>query len=55
MDRLLGTIVGLVILVIALPTIAVLAQGALPALVSLVVLLGFVRLLLPPRSRRRQS
>jgi hypothetical protein len=51
MDRLIGTIVGLVILVIALPTVAVLTQGALPALVSLLVLLGFVRLLWPSRQK----
>lgn len=51
MDRLIGTIVGLVILVIALPTVAVLAQTMLPALVSLLVLLGAVRLLWPSRRR----
>ena len=51
MDRLIGTTVGLVVLVIALPAVTVLAQDALPALISLLVLLGAVRLLWPSRRR----
>lgn len=53
MDRLIGTAVLLLGLVIALPAIAALAQTAVPALISLLVLLGIVRLLLPPRPRRK--
>ncbi len=53
MDRLLGTAVLLVVVIVALPTVAHLAQATVPALVSLIVLLGVLRLALPS-SRRGQ-
>lgn len=51
MDRLIGLVVVLLLVVVALPIVAGYAAGAAPALLSLLVLLGFVRLLLPSRSR----
>lgn len=47
MDRLIGTLTALLVLALLLPAIAGIAQGAVPALVALLVLLGFVRLLWP--------
>lgn len=51
MDRVIGTAALLLGLVIALPVIAAWAQTAVPVLVSLLVLLGFVRLIWPSRRR----
>ena len=53
MSRLTGTVAGLLVLVVALPTLAELAQPAVPVLAGLLVLLGIVRLALPPSRRRR--
>ncbi len=52
MSRFAATIVGLLVLCLALPTIAQLAQLAIPLLVSLLVLLAVVYLAMPPRKRR---
>jgi len=51
-NRLTGTVAGLLVLVVALPTLAEFARPAVPVLASLLVLLGIVRLALPPRRRR---
>lgn len=53
MSRLIGTVAGLLVLVVALPTLAEWSQAAVPVLASLLVLLGIVRLALPPQRRRR--
>ncbi len=50
-NRLLGIVAGLLVLVVALPTLAELVRAAVPALASLLVFLTIVRLLLPPRRR----
>lgn len=53
MDRALGAIVALLIGCLLLPIVAWYAVQLIPALVALLVLLGVVRLALPPpRSRR---
>lgn len=52
MDRLIGTAVLLLALVVALPALATLAQTAIPALIGLVVLLGITKLAWPIRRRR---
>jgi len=52
-SRLTGTVAGLLVLVAALPTLAEHARPAVPVLASLLVLLGVVRLVLPPSRRRR--
>lgn len=54
MDRLLGTAVLSLVAIVALPTVAHLAQAAVPALVSVIVLLGVLRLALPPSRKRRR-
>ncbi len=51
MNRLIGIVTGLLVLVVALPTLAERTQPAVPALASLLLLLAIVRLLLPPRRR----
>jgi hypothetical protein len=53
MDRLIGLVVVLLLVVVALPIVAGYAAGAVPALLSLLVFLGVLRLFLPARSRRR--
>jgi hypothetical protein len=52
-NRALGTVSALLVGCLLLPTVAGYAAQAVPVLVSLLVLLGFLRLLLPPRSGRR--
>ena len=52
MNKLIGTVAGLLVLIVVLPTVAELAQAAVPALVSVLVFLGLVRLALPPSRRR---
>lgn len=52
MNRLLGTAALLVVMIVALPAVARLAQAAVPALVSVIVFLGVARLLWPSRRRR---
>lgn len=52
MSQLLGTVVALTLLVLLLPSLAYVAQGALPALLGLLLLLGIARLALAPRKRR---
>jgi hypothetical protein len=52
-DRALGIVSALLIACLVLPTLARYATEAVPVLVSLLVFLGVVRLLLPPRSRGR--
>ncbi len=49
----MGTVVGLLALVVALPAIAQAAQAAVPALISVLVFLGIVNLAWPTRRRRR--
>jgi hypothetical protein len=53
MNRALGTVAALLVGCLLLPTLAAYAAEAVPMLVSLLVFLGFLRLLLPPRSRRK--
>lgn len=53
MDRLLTLIVVLLLVAVALPTVAGYATRAVPFLVSVIAVLGFVVLLWPSRSRRR--
>lgn len=53
MSRLLGTVLGLLVLALAAPTLARLAEQTVPALVSLLFFLGIARLLWPTRRRRR--
>ena len=53
MNRALGTVSALLVGCLLLPTVAGYAAQAVPVLLSLLVLLGFLRLLLPPRSRRK--
>jgi hypothetical protein len=50
--RAFGTVAVLLVVCAALPQIASLAQAAVPALISLLVCLGLLRLALPPRPRR---
>jgi hypothetical protein len=51
-DRALGTVSLLLVVCLILPMLARFATGAVPVLISLLVLLALVRLLLPPdRSR----
>jgi hypothetical protein len=50
-DRLIGLVVALLLVVVALPIVAGYAAGAIPALLSLLVLIGFVRLVWPSRRR----
>jgi len=51
-NRLLGTAVLLVVVIVALPAVARLAQTVVPALVSVIVFLGVARLLWPSRRKR---
>ncbi len=48
MNRALGTVAALLVGCFLLPTVAGYAVKAVPVLVSLLVFLGFLRLLLPP-------
>lgn len=50
--KLSGTVAGLLLLCVVLPTIADAVQAAVPALLSLLILLAIVRLALPPSRRR---
>lgn len=52
MRRAIGTTAGLLLLIVALPAIAQAVQAAVPALVSLLVVLAGAGLLLPPHGRR---
>jgi hypothetical protein len=55
LDRLIGTAVVLIVVALALPTVATFALAAVPSLMSLVVFLAIVRLAWPvPRRRRRR-
>lgn len=51
MNRATSTVLGLLIVCLLLPTLARYAARAVPVLVSLLVLLGFVRLIWPSRGR----
>jgi hypothetical protein len=53
MNRALGTVCVLLVVCLLLPTAASYAMQAVPVLVGLIVVLAALRLLLPPRSRRR--
>jgi hypothetical protein len=53
MNRALGTVVALLLACLLLPTVAAYATRAVPVLVSLLVLLGIARLLLPSRPGRK--
>jgi hypothetical protein len=53
MDRLIGLVALLLFVCLLMPTLAAYAIKTVPVLVSLLLFLGVVRLLLPPRSRRR--
>jgi hypothetical protein len=48
MNRALGTVAALLVGCLVLPTVAGYATEAVPVLASLLVFLGFLRLLLPP-------
>jgi hypothetical protein len=50
-DRVTGTVGALLVGCLLLPTVAGYAVRAVPVLVSLLVLLGFVRLIWPSRGR----
>ena len=52
LSRLTGTVALVVVLCFALPVIAEAALAAVPALLSVIVLLAFVRLARPPSRRR---
>ena len=52
MDRLIGIVVLLLVGVAMLPTLAAAAQGAIPALLALLLLLGIARLLWPTHRRK---
>ena len=52
MDRLTGTVIGLLAVCFALPVLVPLAQAAVPYLLSLLILLAIVRLARPPRRWR---
>ncbi len=52
MGRVLGTVAWLLVGVLLLPQVAQAAQAAVPALVSLLIFLGVVRLAWPTRRRR---
>lgn len=53
MNRLIGTVAGLLVVIVVLPAVAELAQAAVPALLSVLFLLVALRLALPPSRRRR--
>ncbi len=53
MDRLIGTIIVLILIALLLPTLAAWAVAAVPSLIALVVALSVIRLALPPPRRRR--
>ena len=53
MSRVTLSVLGLLALCLALPTITRLAQQAIPLLVSLLVLLAVLYLAFPPRRHRR--
>jgi hypothetical protein len=53
MNRALGTVAALLIVCLLMPTLASYAARAVPVLVSLLVFLGFLRLLLPSGPRRK--
>jgi membrane protein implicated in regulation of membrane protease activity len=52
MTRLIAVIAGLVVLCLLLPAIARAAQAAVPALLSVLLLLAIARLFWPSRRRR---
>jgi hypothetical protein len=52
MNPALGTVVVLLIVCLSLPTVAGYATHAVPLLVSLLILIGLLRLLALPRSNR---
>ena len=53
MNGLIGAVAGLLAVVVALPILARAAQGAVPALLALLILVAMARLALPPPRRRR--
>lgn len=52
MNRALGTVLGLLIVCLLLPTVAGYATQAVPLLVSVLLAWGLLRLASAPRSRR---
>lgn len=52
MSRALGTVALLLVLALALPSLARAVQPAVPALLSLLIILAILRLVLPPPPRR---
>lgn len=52
MGRLLSTVIGLLLLALAAPYLAGLAEQAVPALVSVLFFLAIARLFWPTRRRR---
>ncbi len=54
MSRAIGIVAGLIVLCLVLPTVAEVAQAALPVLVGALVLLALIRLALPPERHRRR-
>lgn len=53
MNRLGSAVLGLLLLALALPYLAALAQQAVPALLGFLACLFIARLVLPPGRRRR--
>lgn len=53
MDRALGIVALLLVAALALPVLAAWLQAAVPMLISLLVMLGLVRLVWPSRGRGR--
>lgn len=51
MNQVIGTVTGLLVLIVALPAVAELAQAALPPLIALLILAAFVRLAWPSSGR----
>lgn len=52
MDRMLGLVAVLILVAVALPTVAGYASRAVPGLIALLVVLALARLLLPSSQRR---
>lgn len=53
MGRAFGTVAGLLLVIVLLPTIAQVAQPAVPFLLSALLVLAIWRLAFPPWPRRR--
>lgn len=54
MGRITGAVALVLVVCLTLPVLAAMAQAAVPVLVALLVVLGMVRLALPPTRRRQR-